>query len=87
MMIEIARALGERLRTSPGDDEQRLELAFELCLARESAPRELEVLVAHLEDLRRIHREQDPEDQLREKRVWAAIARVLINLDEFVTRS
>jgi len=75
---EFANALGARvLREGPGDDAGRLELAFRLAVARRPGLGESRRLAALLADARR----SDPEPE-----AWTTVARVLLNLDEFITR-
>ncbi len=78
--------------------EARARLAFELCLARSPGAAELERLLA-LASGQRASFEADGEaaralvgsepgrgDDLVERATWIAVARVLLNLDEFITR-
>lgn len=74
---ELAQALAARvLRESPAEEASRLEYAFRLCLAR--PPRSVE-----RERLRLYLHQQGPASDLA---AWTAVARVLLNLDEFITR-
>jgi hypothetical protein len=57
----------------------RLRHAFRLCLAREPTEREL----PRLRELLARQMEASDADQLT---AWTAVARVLLNLDEFITR-
>jgi hypothetical protein len=76
--IEFAEALAARvLREGPADDPGRLTLAFRLSLARNPGDAELRRLGTLLEDARRA----DPE-----REAWTTVARVILNLDEFITR-
>jgi hypothetical protein len=97
--FECARALGRRAidGSSGGDTEARLRHAFTVCLAREPSDGELAILARLLEGLRR-SAEEHPGDAAKlvgptgpgvdaaESAAWIALARVLLNLDEFVTR-
>jgi hypothetical protein len=75
--FEFAQALAKRiLRESKEADGERIGYAFRLCLGRQPNSRErqtLERLLARLGD-------KEPLD------AWTSIARVLLNLDEFITR-
>ena len=96
---ECAQALGRRIvRERPGDSSARLEYSFELCLGRKPTAGELSRLNELYVDLRALA-ESDraaaaklvglPElaaDDLVDTAAAVALARVLINLDEFVTR-
>ena len=75
---EFAKALAARvLREGPEDDAGRLALAFRLGLARRPGDGESRRLAALLADARG----SDPEPE-----AWTTVARVLLNLDEFITR-
>lgn len=76
VFVELANALGERLvRDTPDDDTARLDRAFLYCFAREPFPEERERLLEYRQSL-----------SGTPQQTWAAVARVLMNLDEFVTR-
>ncbi len=76
--IECAEALGKHLAECDiEDDAARVRYAVQLCLARE--PNEYEM--TRLLDLIAIERET--EDQ---HHPWTTLARVMLNLDEFITR-
>ncbi len=57
-------------------DEERVDLAFALCMSRLPNEVERETLLGFLED----QQKQSPET------AWLLLARTLMNLDEFVTR-
>jgi hypothetical protein len=78
VFVECARALGDRLRKSEGADDNRLRFAFELCLARRPADRELAVLAELVRRERRLG--------AGDEAVWFGVARALLNLEEFTTR-
>jgi mono/diheme cytochrome c family protein len=82
--VELARALGDRIiHDAPADDDARARHAFRLCLAREPRGQERETIV----DLVRQERgESGRDDRRAELAAWTAAARVLLNLDEFITR-
>jgi len=75
--VEIAAGLGSRvLREGPADDAGRIDFAFRLCLARVPLPAERDRLLRYLA----------AQDRDRPAAAWAMVARVLLNLDEFITR-
>jgi hypothetical protein len=77
VFVEFANALGKRIeKEGPPDDAGRINYAFRLCFAREPSAAERERLLAYVEMKRRT----DP------KTTWSALGRVLMNLDEFITR-
>ena len=76
--FEFAKALADRvLREGPPDDPARLIYAFRSTLARPPAEAESRRLAALLADARKS--DSEPE-------AWTTVARVLLNLDEFITR-
>jgi len=78
MLLELADGLGARMHALAGDDADRLNTGFRRALAREPSETELRLLEHHLHELRALG--------ASEEHAWAGIARVLINLDEFITR-
>jgi mono/diheme cytochrome c family protein len=76
--IECAEGLAGRLIEAGGGDDERLELAFRSCLAR--APSDLE------RDRLRLLLTQARAEGQDERAAWTTLARVLMNLDEFITR-
>ncbi|MGV3723346.1 MAG: PSD1 and planctomycete cytochrome C domain-containing protein [Actinomycetota bacterium] len=78
VFAECARALGERLRKSSPDRDERLRLGFRLCCGRAPAAEELAVLVQLVETQRRLG--------ASEEQAWAGVGRALLNLEEFTTR-
>jgi len=81
---ELARGLAARvLRDVGSSDDDRLDYSFRLCLARRPAPDEArrlrELLVAEL-------RQPDGDRTLSRADAWTTVARVLLNLDETITR-
>jgi hypothetical protein len=95
VFVECAQALGRRIATEmAGPPAERIRGAFRLCLAREPNADELVVLCRLHEQLAESCRSQ-PEETAKlcggkagtpEAAAWIALARTLLNLDEFVTR-
>jgi hypothetical protein len=77
-MEECARRLGQRLRESTLDETARLNLAFELCLARRPDAGERAILDDLLASLRG--------SPATEEAVWQGVARAVLNLEETITR-
>ncbi len=74
--FEVAQALAKRIAEQNADArETSIDYAFEVCLGREPSVREQQI-VAQLMD-RQSDEGRDP---------WLAVARTLLNLDEFITR-
>lgn len=75
--VEFFAALGKRIETEgPADNAGKITFAFRLCLCREPATEESKRILKYLDS----QKANDP------KTAWAQVSRVLINLDEFVTR-
>ncbi|MGL4463424.1 MAG: DUF1553 domain-containing protein, partial [Planctomycetia bacterium] len=85
--VECAEALADRLRREgpPGaaDDRPRIDYAFRLCLGRSPTERETAALLTLVEQERRA---AAPAPTGKEDAAWNAVARVLLNIDEFLTR-
>lgn len=100
--VEAAAALARRVIDEGGPDTTaRLALAFRLTVARRPTPMEIERLTQLLESQRGYY-ERDaaaataliasgmvgpPEPALPEVAAWTVVANVLLNLDEFITKS
>lgn len=98
--VEFAQGLARRIVRESGtlDDAQRLRYAFRVCFAREPSAEEQTRLRTTLESQReafladRVAAEQflgkaPPSDiPAAELAGWTALARVLLNVDEFITR-
>ncbi|HZY88153.1 MAG TPA: DUF1553 domain-containing protein, partial [Gemmataceae bacterium] len=77
--FEFAQALAGRiLKEGPADDAGRIACGFRLCLGRPPRESERQVL---LRLLRHERAAAAPEET-----AWTSVARVLLNLDEFITR-
>ena len=88
---EFAAALGRRILDHPGGREDRIRYAFEVCLARpprDSERDRLAQFVGTMADA--FATEPDAWEKSgadsADAAVWTAAARVMINLDEFITR-
>jgi hypothetical protein len=97
--MELARAFSDRiLREASGYDEARLTYAFELALARSPSARERETLLAYVaaqhayftsddEAAKSIASSSRPQTaDAATSAAWTTLARVLLNVDEFITR-
>jgi mono/diheme cytochrome c family protein len=97
--LEFAQALAERvLREETGGVAPRLQRLFRLCLARRPSPSESQRLERFLSEQRKEFRQAPAEARalvparlpagtdVPELAAWTATARVLLNLDEFITR-
>ncbi len=79
-LLELSRRLGKRIadEVRDGNDARRITHGYRLCFARHPTAGEVERLKEYIH---RCRRRFDNEAE-----VWTAVARVLMNLDEFVTR-
>ena len=77
VFVEFANALGTRIEADgPSDDAGRIAFAYRVCFSREPTTSEAARVQTYLD----AKRKADP------KTAWASVARVLMNLDEFITR-
>jgi len=97
VFFEASQSLAARiLRETPGAAlAKRIEHAYALCLSRMPSARESERLtqlyteyLSKLDDATAVAWMPAPPDGVtqREAAAWAGIGRVLLNLDEFITR-
>jgi hypothetical protein len=78
LFVEAAQALATRaLKDGGADDRARLVYAFRRCVARPPTPQESAVLMQFLDKQRK---------RLDETGAWTAVSRVLLNLDETITK-
>jgi hypothetical protein len=99
--VEASRKLAERLLTSSRSDKKRIELAFQLALARPPAKRELAVLLRIAQEQIAVYRrDRDAAAQLlgfgeaarnqgldsAELAAWTIVTNVILNLDEAITK-
>ena len=89
---EYAQGLAKRITNEgSGDDTARLKYAFHLCVARDPSDRELSRLESFLVRQRE-ELDAQPEEAKKlspnapDRAAWVMIARVLLNLDEVITR-
>ncbi len=78
MFLEIAGHFGQRILSISSDDGQRVEWAFQRCLGRSPQDVEKQRLIDYVNTLR--------SRSMAEPQIWQQVARVLFNLDEFITR-
>lgn len=99
VFVEAAQGLANRVLAAPGvdEDEARLTLAFQICLSRKPAATEIASLQKLLDEARYHYRnaESSEIEQLTgseaksgssELAAWIATTRILLNVDEFITR-
>ena len=95
LVVEASRALGALLAAQPGTDAERLQVAFQRCVTRPMEAGEGATLLAFVaaQRARFAAGELDAAaiagpgaDDRAAVATWALLARVLFNLDEFLTR-
>lgn len=97
VFMEVARALGKMATNAEGDESRRVELLVRRCLTRPPTNDERAKLIRFYKD--QMARFASGElkaaeimdagegDRLNEQASWTAVARVLLNLDESITKS
>lgn len=96
VFMEFARALGQMAVKAEGDEAARVELLFRRCLTRPPSREEREKLVHFYRaqfarfasgELKASDLLEAKEgEHLNEQAAWTAVARVLLNLDETITK-
>jgi hypothetical protein len=97
--VEFSQALAARvLKDEAGSDRKRIERAFRFCLSRKPVPAERQrlrdLLNKELAAFRKtpdeaaavVSRKRDSKSDLAQLAAWTAVSRVLLNLDETITR-
>jgi len=95
-IMESAQALGKHLAQSNGTTEQRIAEAFARCFSRSPNPDELAAVQAFYQKQEQRFASapesakslsgDGPDDTMSVRAAWTAVARALMNLDEFVTK-
>ena len=89
--IEAAKAFAQRiLKEAPAEDPKRIAHGFRLCVARSPEPSETEAFTNLLGEARAWY-EKHPEEAKTfagdsETAAWTATVRIMLNMDEFLTR-
>jgi mono/diheme cytochrome c family protein len=83
--FEFAGALARRVQAeAPSNLAAQLDFAFALCVARQPSPHERERLLALYQQ--QLAAAEATEPAARQTEAWTTVARVLLNLDETITR-
>ena len=86
--FEFAGALAARIQRAGGTtDSARLDYAFNLCVSRAPTPRERTRLLDFLHDLQQPPKAPATDPAATPEEAWTMVARVLLNLDETITRA
>jgi len=93
VFFECALQLGTEISAKPDkDDSERISELFQRCLGRVPTSSEQEIVVGLLADYRQLASEAVAADEKNkdelptEARAWVGLARIMMNLDEFITR-
>ena len=96
-IIEAAQALGKRLADLPGTSEQRIQEAFLRCFTRPPEAVELSAVMEFFQkqekrfgaapEVAKQLAGQGPAESTITRAAWTAVARALMNMDEFVTKN
>lgn len=95
LFVEVAQGLGRMLLSREGSVDDRIRYGFRRCLTRPPTTDEVAALRAFLDRQRaRLETRSDEAKQLAgegsgnaaERAAWVALARVLLNLDEMITK-
>ena len=79
VFAECAEVLAKRIQSADGEARNKLQFGFRVCLGRKPTR-------AELNRLEQLFRAELQEARATEPQAWRAIADVLLNLDEFLTR-
>ena len=87
---EAAKALAKRMMTERSDDTERIRHGFRICVARPSSPNEESAFTKLLQQAKQFYTANTTEAKTFngnvEARAWATVARIMLNMDEFLTR-
>jgi hypothetical protein len=96
-IIEAAQALGKHLVETPGNPEQLASEAFVRCFSRSPSPEELAAVIDFYQNQQQRFTAapesakalagNGPAETIITRAAWTAVARALMNMDEFVTKS
>jgi hypothetical protein len=96
-IIEAAQSLGKRMADLPGTPEQRIQEAFLRCFSRPPEAVELSAVMEFFQkqekrfgaapEVAKQLAGDGPADSTITRAAWTAVARALMNMDEFVTKN
>jgi len=79
VFAECSEVLGQRMEITPGDLRDKLETGFRICLSRKPTR-------AELQRLQKLFHAEQTQARASAAQAWRAVAEVMLNLDEFLTR-
>ncbi len=90
VFAEAAKAMAKRVIREKPDDAGRIERCFRLCVARPPTSDEHTAFAELLKSAREYYRSHESEAKTyngdAEASAWATTARIMLNMDEFITR-
>ncbi len=86
MILELAEGLGAELRAAQAAGGDGIAQGFERCLARPPSESEHRLLAEHRSQVAERELAAGSTEERAERHSWTALSRVLLNLDEFLTR-
>lgn len=90
VFTEAAKALAKRVLKEKQDETKRIDYCFRLCVARPPTSSERAALVNLLNSARDYFRSHETDAKVYngnpEASAWAATARIMLNMDEFIMR-
>jgi len=82
---EMATAFAHLIASEGGpDDASKIRFGFQRCTSRQPNQAEMALLLQHIDQERASTQNLEPES--RQQKVWMSLARILLNLDETITR-
>ena len=85
-LFELVEALADRVMTERSREEERLHRMMQLCFCRPPTEAEDEFLMTFLENQKSTCQSEGVAESEIDREAWIGVARVLMNLDEFITR-
>jgi len=95
VVVEVAQALGRNIVDTPGSVEERMTLLFRRCLIRPPAKEEREALIAfYQQQSERLNAGKlngqtiagGSGGDVAQRAAWTLVARVVLNMDEMITK-
>lgn len=90
VFTEAAKAMAKRLMKRHDNDSDRITFGFKLCTVREPTSKEIDAFSSLLRKARSFYAKNESEAKAfngdAETSAWTNLARIFLNLDEFITR-
>ena len=86
MFVEAANAFALRALAMPGGTGERLAAMFTMALGRPPSETERQSLARYVDKQTDVLRAEGRQGEPLQLAAWSGVARVLLNLDEFINR-